>query len=244
LSNAVYLSARPQENPTKHRFGKFAGQGILLAGMVRGYHQRQWRREPVFAVVGERIRGTRGDLLAAPENVEVRVVRQLAQGNDDAEVGQQLHFLLQVRAAPGKLLRRGLVARRCATDRRRDIEICEPEAVVARNRVGLGGKAGLVQHPVEEVPGGVPGEHAAGAVGAVGPWGQSDEQHPGVWVPERGNREAPIWVVLKSTALLVSYETAMVDQSGTLLAADHLLLECGQRVHLPLVPPFAIYGVQ
>lgn len=165
----------------------------------------------MFTVVGKWIRGPRGDLVAVAEDAKVVVVRHSAQGDDDPEVGEKIQFPLQVGATAGELLGGGLVAGRCATHRRRDIEICEPQAVVTGNGGRLGGEPGLVQDAVEEVSGGVPGKHAAGAIGAVGARGQPDEEHPGVRVSEGGHRAAPVGEVLVSAALLLGYETAMVD---------------------------------
>src|SRR6185312_9338087 len=52
---------RAAENIEQHLFRKLSGGGVLLAGMVAGDQDRVVRRNPIFAVVPERIRRSAGD---------------------------------------------------------------------------------------------------------------------------------------------------------------------------------------
>jgi hypothetical protein len=73
---------------------------------------------------------------------------------------------------------------------------------------------------------------------------QADEKNPGGRVSEGRHGTSPILPVLVSAALSLRDKTAMIEQTGALLASHNLLLKHGERMHLPLVPRFVISGVQ
>src|SRR3990170_1373206 len=76
--------------------------------------------------------------------------------------------------------------------RGRDVAVGEREAVVGGARGGAAGEAKAMQRLVQPIAAGVAGEHAAGAVGPMGPGCQTDEEQPGIRVPEARHRLAPV----------------------------------------------------
>ena len=108
---------------------------------------------------------------------------------------------------------------------RGDVEIVEFHAVFARDGDGLGGEAGLVKHPIEDVAGPVAGEHAAGAVGAVGSGSEAENQHAGARVAEGWHGAAPIDLVAVGPPLEFRDFRSMGAQARAAPALDDFLLE-------------------
>ena len=92
------------------------------------------------------------------------------------------------------------------------------EAVIAVGGGGLGGKSGFMHGVEEEVAGAVAGEHAAGAVGAVGRGGEADQEQAGGGRPEVGDRLGPVGPVGKGAAFFGSDRLAVLAQARTLVA--------------------------
>ena len=90
---------------------------------------------------------------------------------------------------------------------------------------GLVGEAGVVECLVEEIAGAVAGEDAAGAVGAVGSGGESDDDEAGLGVAERGDGAAPVGFVAVGAALGLGDVLAVFAEAGALVAIDDFFLE-------------------
>ena len=106
-----------------------------------------------------------------------------------------------------------------------DVEVVEFEAVLAGDGDGLGGESGLVEDLVEDVAGAVAGEHAAGAVGAVGAGSEAEDEDAGVRVAEGGDGSSPIGLIAVGAALELRDFGSMGAETGTALAGNDLLLE-------------------
>jgi hypothetical protein len=126
---------------------------------------------------------------------EVAVPGDLAEADDDADLGQRGDLGGQMRRAVADLLGGGLVAGRGAADDGADPGLAQLEAVVAGDGAGFAGEAELVQDGIHEVAGAVAGEGAAGAVGSVGSGGEAEDEDAGARVAEAGHRFGPVFLV-------------------------------------------------
>ena len=114
-----------------------------------------------------------------------------AQADDDAQVGELLELGHRPRQARVALLGRGLVGRRRAAHGGRDPGVVQPQAVVAVHRRRLVGEARAVHGGEQPVARAVAGEHAPGAVAAVGGGRQAEDQHARGRVAEARARGRP-----------------------------------------------------
>src|ERR1700760_1955616 len=117
----------------------------------------------------------------------------------------------------------GCVIGRSAAYHGTDPAIHQPHAVTARDRIGLGGEAGAVQDRIQKVAGTVPRKGAASAVGAVGSWGQAQDQHTSFFITKGRHRLGPVNPIAISTTLAGGYFFAILAQAGTALAAYPIL---------------------
>src|SRR5262249_18764170 len=109
----------------------------------------------------------------------------------------QRQLALQIREAVVALAGGRLVGGRRAADDGGDVGVFEAQAVVGPLPGRLVGEPGAVERRVEPLAGAVAGEHAPGAVGAVG--GGADAQDPRRRIAEAADRARP--VVLAAVAL-------------------------------------------
>src|SRR5262245_9268222 len=100
----------------------------------------------------------------------------------------------------------------------------ELQAVASVNGSRLVGKAGLEECPVKPLAAAIAGEHAAGAVGAVGGWSEADDQEVGLRRAEVRHGTAPIIVVQKGPPLFGCDLPAILAQPRAALAGDDLLI--------------------
>lgn len=179
----------------------------------------------VFEIVAEGEGGAAVDVAVGFEDVEVDVEGDLAEGNDDFEIGEELEFALEPGAAVAEFLGGGFVAGRGAVGGGGDVEVVELESVLAGDGDGLGGEAGLVEHAVQDVAGAVAGEHAAGAVGAMGSGGEAEDEDAGVGVAERGDGASPIGLITVGAALEFRNFRSVRAEAGTAATSYDFLLE-------------------
>ena len=105
--------------------------------------------------------------------------------------------------------------------------------------MGLVGETGAVQGAVEEVAGGIPGEHAPGAVGAVRAGRQADDQDARRVVAKTGDGPAPVFLVAVGALALPRDALAVGRQARAQPAGDDLFMEglpgrCGHVVNFSL----------
>jgi hypothetical protein len=124
-------------------------------------------------------------------------------------------------------LRERLVIRRGAAGGCGDVHVFELEAIVAVGGGRLIGESGFVEDGVHEFSGGVAGERAAGAVGAVGSGCEAEDDDPGLRVSEAGDGLAPVVVVFVSAPFIASDGFTVDDQSGAAGAGDDFGVEAG-----------------
>ena len=182
--------------------------------------------------MGER-RPRPDDDVAAPQKLQVRVERDLAERDDDAHVGQRVDLGLKVGKAPRDLLRRRLVVGRRTPDRRGDECITEDQAVVRIARRRDVREAGAMERAHEKVAGSadaVAGKDAAGAVRAVRGRRQADEQQPRARIAEARDRLAPVGLVAIGAPLLARDLGAVAAQPRARLARDDRVVTDLQRM--------------
>ena len=146
--------------------------------------QRQAGRQRVQPVVDEGVGAGRPD----GQRAQGLVVRALAEGDDDLEIGHHRQLALQERPALGELDGQRLVLGRQAAHGIGDAAIDQMQPVVGVGAVDALGEAELQQGRVQQVAGIVAGEGPAGAVGALHSGRQPDDQHARVEIAERAHR--------------------------------------------------------
>jgi len=165
------------------------------------------------------------DLAAVFEDREVDVEGDAAEGDDYAQVGQQVQFGFEPMTAVVQFARGGLVVGRRAMSGGGDAGVGELESVVTGAAFGLGREAGRVEDAIEPVAGAVAGEHASGTVGAVGGGGEAEDQELGVGVAEGGDGFAPIVPIEISAPFDAGDLAAMGDEARATGAGDDLSLQ-------------------
>jgi hypothetical protein len=119
-------------------------------------------------------------------------VGDLAQRDQHPRAGQRRECRPEIGSAASRDLVRGrLVLRRHAFDRVDDGDAAKPQAVVGSFLVTALGEAELEQRLVEQQPGIVAGERAAGTVGALLARREAAEDQPGLRIPEMRHRRVP-----------------------------------------------------
>ena len=181
-----------EEYSAEHGAGQFTGAGILLAGVVGSNQQGvEW----VLHRVAEPEGSATADCTLVFKNGEVDVKGDLAQSDHHPDVGEQRQFPLQVAAAAADLPGRRFVRRRRAAHRGGDVGAAQFQAVLAAVADRLGGETAGMERAKQVVSGAVAGEHASGAVGAMGPRRQPDHEQTRRGVAERGHGPPPILTV-------------------------------------------------
>ena len=164
------------EDGAQHRLRQLAGEGVLLAGVVRAEQrdalvERASRRRGRSAGAGA---GT-----ARPAADQARRKPSMAiwpRATTTRRPPSRRQLLEQVRPAVDDLVRQRLVGRRRAAADRRHEGAAQREAVAAVDRGRLVGEAGRVQRLEQEVAAAVAGEQAPGAIAAVRRRRQPDDQ--------------------------------------------------------------------
>ena len=131
----------------------------------------------------------------------------------DACALQQRQLALEVGQAVVALGRGRLVGRRRAADDSGDVGVGQAQ----RRRRGARSRAGWrsparCSARVEPVAGAVAGEHAAGAVGAVGGGGEADDRQPRRRVAEAGHRAPPVVLAAEAARRVGRACLAPLDQ--------------------------------
>jgi len=169
---------------------------------------------------------------------QVGVEGDLAEGDDDAEVGEGGEFTVGERGAVGELGGKRLVVRRGAADGGGDPEVVEGESVVAVCGAGLRGEAESVKDGVHEVSGGVSGERASGAIAAVRSGGESEDEDTGGGISEAGNGMCPVVAREIGSALLAANALTVLDEARAESAGGDFTGENGEgRRHEGSVRP-------
>jgi hypothetical protein len=81
-----------------------------------------------------------------------------------------------------------------------------------------------MQGAIEPVAGFIAGEHAAGAVGAVGSWGEAKNKEAGGGIAETRNGLPPVVPIAVGAALDAGYVGAMFPQARTEGAGDDFVV--------------------
>ncbi len=155
---------------------------------------------------------------AAPQQLQPRIERDLAERDDDTRARQRGDFRFEVIEAANDLLRHRLVVGRSAPHRGDDVRVGQREPVIDVTRRRDVGKAGTMQRRHEEVAGAadaVAGEDAPRAIGAVRRGRQPDEQHPRIRIAKAGHRPAPIGLCPVGALLLMCDRPAVRAQART-----------------------------
>jgi hypothetical protein len=90
-------------------------------------------------------------------------------------------------------------------------------------------EAGTVHRVHEEVAGSVAREHAAGAVGAVRRWRETENQYACSWIAEPWHGTSPVGVLTVGSLLVSGDPGAVVAEPIAAVAGDDSLMDCGQR---------------
>src|SRR5271154_3264780 len=131
---------------------------------------------------------------------EVSIKSDLAESDDDLDVLQEREFAVEPMGTVGEFFARGLVIWRSAAGAGGDVSIVKLEFVIAVGGGGLGGESGFVEDGIEERAGGVAGEHASCAVGAVSAGSEAEKKDTSARVAESGDGMSPIGLVEVGTA--------------------------------------------
>src|SRR5215469_1301063 len=138
----------------EHPFGEFAGEGVLLAGVVGGEQTRQIVAKSIAGTVRKAKWREALDFSLVLENSQVDAQRDAAQNENGART-QNFQFAFKIRAAIRQLRRQRLVSRRRAARRRGNVGVLELESVAQPDGSGLVGESGIVKRLVKEITGAV-----------------------------------------------------------------------------------------
>ncbi|PAV68776.1 hypothetical protein WR25_13750 [Diploscapter pachys] len=127
----------------------------------------------------------------AAQHLHRRLMRDLAECDDDAQVGKRCDLGVEILAAGADFLRRRLVGGRQALHRVEDDRAGEGDIVGRAVGESAGGEANLHQRREQQRSRMVAGEGAAGAVGAVQTGRKADNRDRRVRIAEGGHRGVP-----------------------------------------------------
>ena len=147
------------------------------------------------------------------EQVEVAVVGDPSERQYQTQLRQRVEIIAQPRAAVGHFVAARLVAGRHAAGGGGDPQAVEPQPVGPVDTFGRAGQTGAPQRRVEKRARGVAGEHAAGAVAAVGAGREPQQQQAGGGVAEARHRAAPVALLAVAAPLLAGDPLAVLDQA-------------------------------
>lgn len=149
------------------------------------------------------------------KEVGCRLVGEVSETNDDADLGEQGDFAIEERPARITLDGQRRIPRRGALHGRRHPCTAQLESVPAVCGSRLVGESRLVHGAVEPVPAAVAGEHPARAIGAVRRGGETKNQETRRWVTETRHATTPIIVIPESGPLVERDTLAPLDQTRT-----------------------------
>jgi len=132
---------------------------------------------------------------------EETVESDASETNDDAQIVEQTEFFVEPGSAVAQFFRCRLVTGWRATPYRRDPQVGQLHAVVARCRVRLRGESRFAEHWVEEVSRPVASEGASSAIGTMRAGSEAQRQHSRIGIAKRRNRLAPVRPIAIGTAL-------------------------------------------
>ena len=148
----------------------------------------------------------------------------VAQGEDGARA-EQIEFGLEKWKTVVDFGWRGFIRWRGATRDCADVGVDESKTIGARDGCGLAGESGAMELFVQEVAAAVSGEHAPGAIRAVGRGGQADDQELSLRIAESGDRAAPVRFVPVGAPLGARDFLAVANQARAFAALDDLSVE-------------------
>ena len=137
----------------------------------------------------------------------------------------------KVGAAIVQFRRQRLVCRWSAAKGGGNISVLQFQPIAAIFRGGLIGKSGAIERLIEKISGAVAGEHAPGAICAMGGGRQSNNQQLCARIAEAGHRLAPVFPIAKGGAFLPSDHFAVVDEARAAFATNDLLVETIESIH-------------
>ena len=221
-----YELAGADEDAFEHDGVETAGVGVAQRGVIAA-EQGKTVGQVVLGGMAEGVERAAADDGGRDQVGEIAVPGNLTEADDDLDARQVDDLVGQMNGAVANLLRCGFVAGWGATDDGGDPGVAQPEAIVARGGLGVGGEAERMQDGVQEVARAVAGERTAGAVGAVGAGGESKDEDAGARVAEAGDGTRPVGLVEVGAAAGLANGGAIGAQAGAKLAADdavtHLL---------------------
>jgi hypothetical protein len=108
------------------------------------------------------------------------------------------------------------------------------QAIFPVNRGRLVAETGTVEGRIEEITGGIPGEHTPGAVRAMRARRQPHYHGAGLYISKPRHRLAPIIPIAKGSPFLARHLFAPCHQARAFTAGEHFLLVCFPIHKLPL----------
>ncbi len=200
--------------------------------MIRGNHGQRTRASSRrrFAAVRE-LRALRLELPTRfAKCLENCSEADRPQTDRDAQIAQRFELFHQIRETVAQLLRRRLVFRRRAAQRRGDEAIDEFEPVVSVDRVRFRRKTSAMQRGIEKTAGRVTGERTPGAVAAVRPGRQPDDCDAGAGAAERRDGLAPVDAIRVSPFFLERNAGGVRAQLRTARAGNDRALQRRERL--------------
>src|SRR5580698_1404594 len=158
---------------------------------------------------------------------EVTVPGDLAETDDDPDLRQKSDLVGEVRSAGANLFRRGFVTGRRAADYGAYPHAAKPETVIDVRGVWLIGEAGIVEDGIEEVPGAIAREDAAGSIAAVGSGSEAQSQDAGSGIAEARHRPGPVGLIDVGAAFAFPNAFAVFAKSrAALTCGDSFMKHC------------------
>jgi peptidoglycan/xylan/chitin deacetylase (PgdA/CDA1 family) len=220
--------ARPRQDVPEHPPRQPAGEGVLLARVVRA-EEHPFPDQDLRPMPEPRPRPGHG--LAGPgENAKHGIPAELAQGEDDPCRVQDRDLPGEERRAGVPLLDRRPVRGRRATHRGRDPHPGERQAVVGTAAGRAIREPEVVQRRPQEVAGRVAGKDATRPVRAVGRRRQANDVDPRVRIPEARRGPAPVGLVAEPGDLLARHPLPPGHEAGAAPALHDLVPKCVQRL--------------
>ena len=197
----------------------------------------------VDRAVRERRRGA-----AQAERLQRRFVRNAAERHDRAQPWHRSQCRDEEWPAGVDLRRQRLVLRRHAVHRVADPAIDQRQPVVGPGLIDALGEAVFEQRGIEQVAGEIAGEGTPGAVGALQPRREADDQEPAVGIAERRHRRIEPVRFTRARCLAEAGEprterTIAIGfgrrRSGRRRAAGPVVLSRRNRRHRPSAPSWS-----
>jgi hypothetical protein len=213
-----------EEDAREHRTIEAASIGVAQRGVIAA-EEGDVVGQRVLGPVGEGVGGAALDHGFVQQVGEVAIPGDLAEADDDADLGERCDLRGEVRRAVANLLRGGLVAGRGAADYGADPYLPQLETVVAADGGGFAGQTEFVEDGVHEIAGSVAGKGTAGAVGSMGAGSETEDEDAGVGIAEAGNGPGPVFLVAVGFAAGLADATDIGDEARTTGAVGDVLLD-------------------